>query len=58
MRQRRRNARVCIAHAQTVQCRARVSSIVVLIDCLTSKACLRLSRAQRRMRDASLVTAG
>ncbi len=32
--------------------------IVALIDCLTSKACLRLSRAQRRARNDSLDTAG
>ena len=58
MRQRRRKARVRVAHAQTAQCAARVSFIVALIDCLTSKACLRLSRAQRRARNDSLDTAG
>ncbi len=57
MRQRRRKARVCIAHAQAAQCAARASFIVVLIDCITSKACLRLSRAQRRTRDDCLGTA-
>jgi hypothetical protein len=57
MRQRRRIARVRIAHAQTARCRADVSFGVVLIDCLTIKACLRLSRTQRRTRDDSLVTA-
>ena len=58
MRQRSRKARVCIAHAQAAQCAARASFIVVLIDCITSKACLRLSRAQRRTRDDILDTAG
>ncbi len=56
-RQRRRKARVRAAHAQPAQCRARVSLITVLVDCLAFEACLRLSRAQRRTRDDSLVTA-
>jgi len=35
-----------------------MSSLVVFIGRLTSTACLRLGRAQRRTRDASLVAAG
>jgi len=58
MRQRRRKARVCVAHAQTAQGRARASSIVILVDYSISKACLRLSHAQRRTRDDSLVSSG
>ena len=58
MRQRRRKARVRAARAQTAQCHARVSTVIAFFDRPTSKACLRLSRAQRRTRDDSLVTAG
>ncbi len=58
MRQRRRIARVRAAHPQTAQGRARVSSVGVLIHRLYSRACLRLSRAQRRTRSDILVTAG
>ncbi len=57
IRQRRRKAWVRAAHAQPAQCRARVSLITVLVDCVAFEACLRLSRAQRRTRDDSLVTA-
>jgi len=58
MRQRRRKARVRAAHAQPAQCRARVSSVVMFINCLIQIACLSLSHAQRCARDDSLAIAG